>query len=188
MFPVTKPLHPHRETEGAPSSPCRGESVTLTPVLLLSSCFTASPSYSPFRRVMFALAIVPAGVQGILLLFFPNSPRFLVMRGKPDKVCVVCVWCVCVCVCVCVHVWSMFVGGWGYGFVCLLLWVCLYKSVCGERVYVYAVYVRITVSACMSVCAHRMCVRVYSSCAARVSHLCMCDRHLHSCDRHVTLM
>ena len=97
MFPVTKPLHPHRETEGAPSSPYRGEGVTLTPVLLLSSCFTASPSYSLFRRVMFALAIVPAGVQGILLLFFPNSPRFLVMRGKTDQVWVGVGGCVLYC-------------------------------------------------------------------------------------------
>ena len=57
--------------------------------VFLFHCF--SILLSLFRRVMFALAIVPAGVQGILLLFFPNSPRFLVMRGKTDKVCV----CVC---------------------------------------------------------------------------------------------
>ena len=46
---------------------------------------------------MFALAIVPAGVQGILLLFFPNSPRFLVMRGKTDQVWVGVGGCVLYC-------------------------------------------------------------------------------------------
>lgn len=132
---------------------------------------------------MFALAIVPAGVQGILLLFFPNSPRFLVMKGKTDKV------CVCVLVNVCMY----------YNYMqCTYIYVtvCLPACLCVHTALVY-VCIHLVLQGC-HICA---CVTdIWQSCDRHVTGMWYTwDGHVialwqavvlfwHICDVHVTSM
>ncbi|QDS73922.1 hypothetical protein FKW77_007696 [Venturia effusa] len=53
---------------------------------LLAACFTQFPDSSSKQwRVSLAIQIIPAGLLAMLIMLFPESPRWLIDRGQPDK-------------------------------------------------------------------------------------------------------
>jgi len=90
---VSSAIAPVYIAEMAPMSR-RGALVTLNQLAItigIPSAYIAGLTFASMGgwREMFAIAAIPAGLQFLIMIFFPESPRWMVLHGQKEKAMVV---------------------------------------------------------------------------------------------------